>query len=53
MDSKTVIKVLGVTAGLGLIIFGAGIDLTGIGLPEGIGADALGVVIILASLGWL
>jgi len=53
METKQLMAILGIIAGLGLVIFGAGIDLSVVGLPEGITADVVGVIIILVSLGFL
>lgn len=48
---KDVMKIIGVLVGLFLIIGGTFLDLTDIGAVIGIPADALGVIIILVSLG--
>jgi len=53
MNSKEIFKIIGVIVGLILVLVGGAIDLTGVGLPEGLGADGLGVLIILSSLGFL
>ena len=51
MDSNTTLKIIGVLVGLFLIVGGTFLDFTGIGDFIGIPADALGVIIILISLG--
>jgi len=46
------VSALGVLAGVILFLFGSGLDLTVVGLPAGLTADVLGVVIIALSLGY-
>jgi len=53
MDGKIIMKIIGVVVGLIFLFVGGAVDLTGIGLPEGLGLDGLGVLIILFSIGFL
>jgi len=53
MDEKQILKYIGIAFGIFLIVGGSFLDLTGIGDAIGIPADALGVLIVLASLGFL
>jgi hypothetical protein len=49
--ASDVAAALAVLAGITLFLFGAGLDLTVIGLPAGITADILGILLILFGLG--
>jgi hypothetical protein len=39
--------------GVVLFLFGAGLDLTVIGLPAGIGVDALGIILVIGGAGMI
>lgn len=45
-------SILTVLAGILLFLFGGGLDLTGIGAPAGLTANAIGVLLIIAGLGY-
>ena len=42
-----------IVVGFLLFFFGAGLDLTIVGLPAGIGVDALGILLIIVGLGMI
>jgi len=53
MDDKTILKIIGVIVGLILFFFGDTLDASGVGAVLGLPTDAIGILLVLFSLGFL